>query len=254
MDESRLAFFTANCADYQRKGMITHVSPLLYGISETGAFVSSRYGAPATLAGPHYTHHNLGKAGLGLGVLPTVFCDGTLTPRGCNVPRCLDAAMANPEPLLNASVVEAQKYGWEGYMIDMEGGYRNYNSLMVRWGEYLHQYGLKLYVWNRMIDVEAAAASTSIDGVVSMDTYGSGASYFKSSAGWFLKSVPATKAGLGLITYSFPNSGIDEVGKWCRQQGVAQIVIWSDQEIPSSWSSGLQDFLDTASDKIILWA
>jgi len=247
MSETQLESFTANCANYQQQGMITHVSPLLYGLSDAGEFVISQYGTPSAIAGPSYTHQKLGDGGSGLGVLPTVFCDGTLSgPRACNVPTCLNAAQANPEPLLNASVEEALRYGWQGYMIDLEGGYSDYNTLMELWGDRLHQHGLKLYVWNRMISVPSAAASSSIDGVASMDTYGRSASSFESYANAFLQSVPASKAGLGLITYGNPNSGVDEIGEWCKEQGVAQIAIWSDQEIPSSWTSGLQKFLGSS--------
>jgi len=195
---------------------------------------------------------NIRQGRSALGVLPTLFCDGTLSsPRACNMPACLDAASRNPEPLMNASIEEAVKYGWEGYMIDLEGGWKTYNSLMEQWGDRLHEHGLQLWLWNTMIDIPSAAASASVDGVVSMNTYGGGASSFERTASSFLKNVPASKAGLGLITYGNPNSEVDKVGQWCDDNDVAQIAIWSNQQIPDDWESGLRTFLGNSAITVV---
>jgi len=252
---TELDTITERCASYQQKKMITHVSTLLYGLSKTGEFVNSSYGQPHSITGTDYTYSKLGAGGLGIDVMPHVFCDGT-QPNTCEVPECLAAAIKNPLPLFEKSISEARYFGWKGYILDFEEwGAGDYTGFFEDWATHLAQKGLKLYVWNRLNNVTASAASnSSISGVFSMNTYGAGTAEFEQTATQFLQSVPAPKAGLGLITYAdahksprgqTPDSAITSIGEWCRKEDVATLAIWSNQQIPPAWETGLQDFLGT---------
>ena len=85
-----------------------------------------------------------------------------------------------------------------------------------------------------------------------MDTYFVGAQGFESSAKMFKQEgVNYTRASFGLITYQGPNTGITEVGQFCKDNDVHALAIWSNQSIEDSWETGLSNYLGTPQDRIL---
>jgi len=157
-------------ARYASEGIITGTSPLLYRILPDGKFAS--YGKDFE----RWSHKYLSPPKAKL--IPHVFCDSTCCDT-CRLPTALKNAMARRKEFFAASVATAQKFGWDGYAMDFEGGMpdkKEASKFFQEWKEVLRLHKgrsgqpLEMHMWSPS-GLDEASISPSMNAMITMNTY-----------------------------------------------------------------------------------
>jgi len=117
---------------------------------------------------------------------------------------------ANPQPVISQAVQLAQQNGWSGWNIDFEPGSGtnqdglDFAQFLVTFADALHSNGMKLSVdvasWNPQFWQFSAIASSSVDYVITMDTYANYDYQWTQAFNYAISQVPLNKLGIGLIS------------------------------------------------------
>jgi len=236
-NETTLELLRLNVKKYKEAGMINAFGPLLYSVSEEGAFVPNSFGKPkdGNLTGLEFVQRLQKETALD--VYPYLFCDNTIGPH-CAPDGIAAVLKGDPRNFYSASVQEAKKYGWKGYQVDVEGmsSAEELHRFCEEWGRRLHAAGLQLQVWSSggIPDPKVLSQSQHIDLVIDMDAYNH--QYNASMYGEKMKSwhslVGKGKAGVGYLT---PNNGgahldsqsVRQICQALLQNQAAQINFWA---------------------------
>jgi hypothetical protein len=155
---------------YASEKIITGTSPLLYRIMPDGKFDS--YGKDHEL----WSHQYLSPPGVKL--IPHVFCDSTCCDT-CRLPVALSNAMARREEFFAESVAAAQKFGWDGYAMDFEGGMPDRaeaSKFFQEWKVWLSKYQgrsgqpLEMHMWSPS-GLDEPAISPDMNAMITMGSY-----------------------------------------------------------------------------------
>lgn len=155
---------------YAAEKIITGTSPLLYRIQPDGKFDS--YGKKHELWSQQY----LSPPGVKL--IPHVFCDSTCCDT-CQLPAALANAMARRKEFFAESIEAAQKFGWDGYAMDFEGGMpdraeasRFFQEWKVELAKHQGRSGqpLEMHMWSPS-GLDEASISPNMEAMITMGTY-----------------------------------------------------------------------------------
>jgi len=166
---------------------------------------------------------------------------------------------AKPEPFIQAAVQRAQEQNHDGYNIDFEPtdaatdeDAMQFANFLTQFADSLHQVdkniGVCVASWNTFWNFTALSQS-SVDKVITMDTYAGGFSDFASALQFAYSHVDLQKLGVGLITSNpdnnqpFSIAQLKERFELIESYGVNEIDIW-DTPIPNTFWPFLQNFID----------
>jgi hypothetical protein len=158
---------------------------------------------------------------------------------------------SNSHPFIEAAVSRAKTYNYSGYNIDFEPtdtateqDAKNFAAFLGKFANAMHGINKTLSVcvasWNDFWDF-SAIASSSIDKVMTMDTYAGDFSTFTSALQKAINQIGLKKLGVGLITTVTDNSQLTQRFNLIEQSGATEIDIW-DTPIPDNWWPFLQKF------------
>lgn len=155
---------------YASEKIITGTSPLLYRIMPDGKF--DTFGKDFEL----WSNQYLSPPGVKL--IPHVFCDSTCCDT-CQLPTALANAMARRKEFFTESVAAAQKFGWDGYAMDFEGGMPDMaeaSRFFLEWKAELARHTgrsgkpLEMHMWSPS-GLDENSIASSMDAMVTMGTY-----------------------------------------------------------------------------------
>jgi hypothetical protein len=160
---------------YASEGIITGTSPLLYRILPDGKFAA--YGDAAN--GKDFElWSNKYLSPPKVKLIPHVFCDSTCCDT-CQLPKALVHAMARRKEFFAESIAAAQKFGWDGYAMDFEGGMPDIaeaSKFFQEWKEELKSHKgksgrpLEMHMWSPS-GLDEASISPSMNAMITMNTY-----------------------------------------------------------------------------------
>lgn len=191
---------------YKEKNIITSSSVLLYYFNEDGTFGNWDTNAPDWSSKQFQRDI---KTKLSLKAYPCFFCDETIG--NCKpLDKKLGSVIANKQNFIASTIVEAKKYGWDGYSLDMESFSaldRGLTQFVIDWGKALDENGMQISIWvggPTAYNMTELAASPYIHSIVTMNTYSSSFDSFQYQAQALLdQGVKAERAGFGLLNYDF---------------------------------------------------
>jgi len=192
--------------NYKEKKLITASSVLLYYFNDDGTFGNWNTSTVDWTAKQFQVDL---KEKLGLKAYPCFFCDETIG--NCKpLDKKLNAVFANKERFIESTILEAKKFGWDGYSLDMETfstlDTTQLTQFVIDWGKALDDNGMKISIWvggPTQYDMSAMVASPYIHSIVTMNTYVSNFDSFQYMAQALLNVVSVGRAGFGLLNYEF---------------------------------------------------
>jgi hypothetical protein len=163
---------------------------------------------------------------------------------------------SNPSPFIKAAVAKALELNVSGYNIDFEPtttatseDASNFAKFLGQFSDALHEHKMKLQVcvasWNIFWNFQEIAAS-SIDLVITMDTYATKFATFKKAVDFAVKNVGLKKLGIGLDNddNKYSKSQLQQIFDKIVSVNANQVSFWDlplsddDWNAAKSWKSG----------------
>ena len=163
----------------------------------------------------------------------------------------------NMDGFISDAVSEAVSKGFTGYNIDFEPTDKatrqdaeNYAVFLDRFADALHQHDVLLSVdiasWNEFWDFQRIA-NTSVDRVITMDTYAGGFETFKMRLEKAVSLIGVDKLGVGIMRVN-PNTRqpltdkeLTDRFELMKKHGIQELDIW-DMPIPQNYVPFLKQF------------
>lgn len=238
---------------YHDIGLITAASILAYELSADGML--DVYDTGSNITAEEFQH--VLKKDFNLKALPCLFCDATIG--ACSdLNQRLEAMFQQTNKFITDSIDRAEKYGWDGYMVDFESDtaidHYKLTNFIIDWSERLATANLSLYVWiggPASYQMDLLYNSDTIH-LVTMDTYYSDYQNYILKAGIQQLSLHnVSKFAVGLLTYNqnggfFQNNNdadIMEIIQWSVIAKIQTLSIWA-AGIPPSWYEALIYFIN----------
>lgn len=233
---------------YTNIDLITAASILTYQLTTDGMLAEWKTEDP-TMTAEQFQY--LIKKNLGLKSYPCVFCDAT-SGACTNLSDRIDNMIANKNKFIENSIIRAQRYYWDGYIVDFEPENSVNTSavteFIIEWGTKLNLYNMTLGIWVGglpIYDLNILSKYPYIN-IITMSTYVGTYNDFITNAAGLQTQLGISNLSYGLLTYpmsySFNETDLILISEWLKLTKSNVLSLWA-SNIPPTWYKGLHKFL-----------